>query len=140
MRQLPLVHSNLLIVESRRCECCQLTCREELFLPRWKGGQRGGQGGCDRESVLCPCTACALCSQMAVPWVPAAISLPRAGQVCPSLAGTVHLGTRGQAAPQGRSRQGHCAVVSSFGAEPVNRASCAHLERCQLLMLPRASL
>lgn len=85
MRQLPLVHSNLLIVESRRCECCQLTCREELFLPRWKGGQRGGQGGCGRECVLRSCTVCALCSQITVPWVAAQQSpvFPNGSALCP---------------------------------------------------------
>lgn len=123
MRQLPLVHSNLLIEESSRCKCCQLTCGEELFLPRWKGGQRGGQGGCEMECAPCPRTAepCiphsrALCPQMAVPCVPAGISLPRAGQVCPSLAGTVHLGT-GARQPHGQQRAGTlCCGLQLWGS------------------------
>lgn len=123
MRQLPLVHSNLLIEESSRCKCCQLTCGEELFLPRWKGGQRGGQGGCEMECAPCPRTAepCiphsrALCPQMAVPCVPVGISLPRAGQVCPSLAGTVHLGT-GARQPHGQQRAGTlCCGLQLWGS------------------------
>lgn len=41
-RQMPLVQSDLLIVESRRCGCCQLTCGDTALL-QGQGGQRAGR-------------------------------------------------------------------------------------------------
>lgn len=41
-RQMPLVQSDLLIVESCRCGCCQLTCGDTA-LRQGEGGQRAGR-------------------------------------------------------------------------------------------------
>lgn len=101
---------------------------------------------------VCPVTlhSRALCPHVAVPWIPVHQSpvFPNGSALCPcsyfSAKGWEGLpqpgrdsppGGQGPGSPKSSSRQGHCAVVSSFGTEPVNRAmptlnsaSCWHYQ------------
>lgn len=65
---MPLVRSNLLIVESSRCGRCQLTCGDGGA--EREGRAVRGQGGRRTACALRPCTVCAFCPRTACALLP----------------------------------------------------------------------